>query len=248
MTFPKFEGEIPHLTTEQMIEVDRLMAEKYEIELPQMMENAGRCLAMLALQLFLKGNAKGKKVAILAGTGGNGGCAMVGARRLFNWGANVTVYISKPAGRMTPATAQQMAVLRCMEVDVQLPNGLESDDARYDLIIDGILGYSMKGDPRGGAKKMISWANDRATPILSLDTPSGVELATGTIHDPSIKANATLTLALPKQGLFNEEVKPYRGQLYLADISVPPVLYHEKSLGLKVGPVFSQSDILLLEG
>ena len=46
---------IPSITTEQMIEVDRLMIEVYKIELIQMMENAGRCLALTAKRHFFKG-------------------------------------------------------------------------------------------------------------------------------------------------------------------------------------------------
>ena len=38
--------KIPAITTEEMIEVDRLMVEEYRIELIQMMENAGRGLAI----------------------------------------------------------------------------------------------------------------------------------------------------------------------------------------------------------
>jgi hypothetical protein len=39
------QANVPYLTTEQMIEVDRAMIEDYHIELIQMMENAGRNLA-----------------------------------------------------------------------------------------------------------------------------------------------------------------------------------------------------------
>jgi len=41
-------SDVPNLTTEQMVEVDRTMIEDYRIELIQMMENAGRNLAHLA--------------------------------------------------------------------------------------------------------------------------------------------------------------------------------------------------------
>ncbi len=60
-------GEVPDLDTEQMIEVDRAMIEDYEIELIQMMENAGRNLAHLARGRFLEGNPCGKRVVVLAG-------------------------------------------------------------------------------------------------------------------------------------------------------------------------------------
>ncbi|MEL6969469.1 MAG: hypothetical protein AAFZ63_02090 [Bacteroidota bacterium] len=45
-----------------MIEVDRLMMEEYKIELIQMMENAGRCLAILATKRFLKKQLGSKQV------------------------------------------------------------------------------------------------------------------------------------------------------------------------------------------
>ena len=61
MKIPIFKGYIPRLTTAQMIEVDRLMIEKYGIELLQMMENAGRNLAHLASERFFQGNPNGKK-------------------------------------------------------------------------------------------------------------------------------------------------------------------------------------------
>jgi len=69
MTIPIYEGELPSLTTEQMIEVDRAMMQDLRIELIQMMENAGRHLAHLARVRFFDGNPGGKKVVVLAGTG-----------------------------------------------------------------------------------------------------------------------------------------------------------------------------------
>jgi NAD(P)H-hydrate epimerase len=64
---------VPYLTTDQMREVDRLMVEEYGIVLLQMMENAGRGLARLARDRFLGGDARGRRVAVLVGSGGNGG-------------------------------------------------------------------------------------------------------------------------------------------------------------------------------
>ena len=73
--------EVPYLTTEQMTELD---IEDYGIELVQMMENAGGHLAQLARRLFLGGNAIGKWVVVMAGSGGNRGGSMVCARHLHN--------------------------------------------------------------------------------------------------------------------------------------------------------------------
>jgi NAD(P)H-hydrate epimerase len=67
-----------------MVEVDRAMIEDYHIELIQMMENAGRNLAHLARTRFLSGNPRGREIVALVGNGGNGGGALVAARRLHN--------------------------------------------------------------------------------------------------------------------------------------------------------------------
>ena len=90
-------SRVPGLTTVQMIEVDRAMIEDFRIELIQMMENAGRNLAHLARTRFLGGDPRAKRVIALAGGGGNGGGALVAARRLHNWGAEVTVGLAQSA-------------------------------------------------------------------------------------------------------------------------------------------------------
>ena len=108
--------QIPAIPTQQMIEVDRAMMEDYHIELIQMMENAGRNLAHLARERFLAGNPRGKRVTVLAGTGGNGGGGLVAARRLHNWGAQVTVVITKPAEDYRGVPAHQRDILQRMGV------------------------------------------------------------------------------------------------------------------------------------
>jgi NAD(P)H-hydrate epimerase len=83
-------------------------------------------------------------------------------------------------------------------------------------------------------------------PVLSLDVPSGIDATTGAIYDPAIRADVTLTLALPKEGLRTPGVDDHVGDLYVADIGVPPGLY-EEFLGIHVGPIFARSGILRLK-
>jgi NAD(P)H-hydrate epimerase len=242
---PFIKEEIPYLSTKQMIEVDRAMMEDYKIGLIQMMENAGRNLAHLARVRFLGGNPEGKQVIILAGTGGNGGGALVSARRLHNWGAKVHVFITKPDEDFKSVPALQLDILRRMNVQVAQASAIESI-RDVDLIIDGLIGYSLKGAPYGTNADLIRWANNQPAPVLALDVPSGIDTTTGTVFDPAIRAEATMTLALPKEGLRVSGVKKYVGELYLADISVPPALYSEPALALDVGTIFAKSDILRL--
>ena len=142
MDIREIDKNILMIDTPQMIEVDRLMIEEYRIELIQMMENAGRCLAIVARDVFLGKDPEGKKVCILAGTGGNGGGALVCARRLSNWGANVSIVLTGTDDKMTKVPRHQLGILRRM--GVRISNAQLIEDS-YDLIVDGIIGYSVKG-------------------------------------------------------------------------------------------------------
>ena len=221
---------VPALTTEQMRAVDHVMVEGLHIELVQMMENAGRSLAELAIIRFSP-----RSLTILAGPGGNGGGGLVAARHLANRGCQVQVVLTEP-DRLTPVPAHQADILARMGVTIA------SRPATADLIIDAVIGYSLRGDPAGAAAQLITWANDQAAPVLALDTPSGLDLTTGTAANPAVWAAATLTLALPKVGLLDA---PNVGELYLADISVPPLVYQR--MGIPVPELFRQASLLRID-
>lgn len=141
--------------------------------------------------------------------------------------------------------AHQLDILRPMKVSVVQAVAITTVD-RPNLIVDGAIDYSLQGAPRGMASHLIQWANQQAAPILSLDVPSGTDTATGTVYEPAIRARATMTLALPKEGLRAPGVEARVGEGYLADISVPPGLYAEATLALEVGNLFAESEIFRL--
>ncbi len=155
------------------------------------------------------------------------------------------MFVAKPDEDFKAVPAHQLDILRRMGVPVSLADTV-SEAGTPDLIVDGVIGYSLKGAPRGAAGDLIRWANRQAAPILALDAPSGVDTTSGTVFEPAIEATATMTLALPKAGLRAPGVESHVGELYLADISVPPELYAEPALDLDVGPIFAESDILRL--
>lgn len=245
MEFPKPTQTIPYLTTAQMAEVDRMMIQDYKIELIQMIENAGRNLAHLARARFLDGKPAGKTAIVLAGSGGNGGGALVSARWLHNWGARVLVYLSRPDEDFPPVPAHQLEIVRRLGIPLA-PGGQISYAEHADVVIDGLIGYSLNGAPHGTTADLIRWANRQPAPVLALDAPSGVDTTTGKVFDPAIQAAATLTLALPKAGLFVTDTKAVVGELYLADIGVPPQLYAKIDPGISAVNLFTESEIIRL--
>jgi len=229
--------DIPALTTEQMIEIDRLMIEDYGIQLIQMMENAGRNLADLTSQL-LYDTPSGRTICVLCGRGNNGGGGMVAARHLLNCGADV--HIIRLAGALKEVPALQWRILNKMGVR----NDPHFSLSQTDIIIDALIGYGLQGKLRPEVAAWIETMNKSGKTILALDSPSGLNTNSGKTSESTVRAEATLTLALPKIGLMNEEARPYVGTLYLADIGVPPSLY--RTLGLEVDFIFSKNSIIKL--
>jgi len=235
--------EIPLLSTDQMREVAGLMVEEYQIEPLQTLEKVGRNLALLAKQL-LDGDIVDRPLVVLAGRGHNGAGGLVAARHLLNWGAWVQVLLTHPPEDYAGVAAHQLAILQALDAPLAwAEEGWELPLA--DLVIDALIGYGLRGDPMGKARDLIQLANSSHAPILSLEAPSGLDVTSGSLHTPHIRAAATMMLTLPSMGLFVEPGLRACGQLYLADSGVPPQLYAR--LGLDVPPLFSRDTIVSID-
>lgn len=232
---------LPVLSKAQARELERLMLRQYHISGPQMLENGGHAAAQLACDL-LDGDIVDRPIVVLGGRGLPGGAALAAARRLMNWGAWVQVVCAYPAAAYRGVQGQQLAALQAAGAALAwAEDGWELPPC--DLLIDAVLGgapVSAYGPERG----LIELANSNPAPILSLDAPSGVDGERGRLLTPHVRAAATLALALPKGGLRSEAAAAVCGDLYLADIGVPPALYAQ--MGIDAPPIFGCNSILPL--
>ena len=218
------------LTTDDMIEVDRVMIEDLDIQLKQMMENAGRSLAWLAIRLWNPGT-----VSVFVGPGGNGGGGLVAARHLHTTGRRVEVV--RATESFAPVPADQFAIVERLGIPIV---DEPSEDA--EALLDAMLGYSLRGAPRSPMAELIDSINASDAKTLSLDAPSGLDTASGLTPGNVVMADATMTLAMPKQGLTEHAAV---GDLYLANISVPTSVYTE--MGFDVGSPFGDGPIVRVE-
>ncbi len=204
--FPTVEaGALPWLTVEQMVEADRLAVEEFGIELLQMMEHAESSLAELTHTLAAPG-----PVTVLAGGGNNGGGGLAAARHLVDRGRAVSVVLATD----TPGSAPRhhLRTLAAMGIE---PRREPPDDR---VVVDALVGYGLEGPLRGRAAELARWTAGRF--VVSLDFPSGRR------HPGGVDAAATLTLALPKEGLRGLD------PLYLATLGLPPALWARMGIDL----------------
>lgn len=211
---------IPAVTADQMREIDRIAMEEMGPNLFQMMENAGRSLAMATIENL---GVHRQSVVVLAGGGGNGGGGICAARHLANHGVDVTLVLADES-RLGDVPAQQLSVYRSTRGQMCRPDQLASLDAH--VVIDALIGYSLAGAPRGTVAELITFAKASSELVISLDVPSGIDATTGDAPADHVTAGLTVTLALPKTGLDNAAV----GQLELADIGIPRAVYKQAGI------------------
>ncbi len=204
---------VPAVTTEQMREVDRVSIEEVGPNLHQMMENAGRNLASLCVEMLGAGWAT-SPIVVLAGTGGNGGGGICAARHLANHGGQVTLVVSEVA-RLAGVPAEQLALYRASGGRLAETGDLRT--LKPSLTVDAVLGYSLGGAPHGAVADLIGWMLLGDAPVVALDVPSGVDATTGDSPGVHVQAATTMSLALPKTGLAIDAV----GELWVADIGIP---------------------------
>ena len=205
--------QVPVITADQMREVDRVAVEETGPNLFQMMENAGRNLALQVIETSGAHWARAR-IIVLAGGGGSGGGGICAARHLVNRGLDVKLCLAE-ADRLGPVPAFQRKIFGAAagpEIGIA-----DLQHETPDLIVDALIGYGLQAAPAGLTADLIRWANGSGAPILALDVPSGVDSTTGLTPGAFIRARWTMTLALPKSGLLPEKT----GDLVLADIGIP---------------------------
>lgn len=210
--------------TERQIEKLDILAVKYGLQIQQMMELAG--YHMLEVFKVLK-IQKSKKVVIVVGKGNKGGDGLCEARHLINRGYGVQVVLL--SSTMSEAALHQLKLLRKMKANIILYSHNKKRVAQLinksDILIDSLIGYHLKGAPRGLFKEVIEMMNASKKKIIAYDIPSGMEATSGKCYEPCIKAWATLTLAVPKKAFKNKKAKVSVGKLFLGDIGIPKFLY-----------------------
>jgi len=226
------------LKAEQMKEIDRRATDDYMIPSLVLMENAG--LRVLETIRGLIGELSKVKIVILAGKGNNGGDGLVVARHLINAGARVDAFLMGEPQNLSSDCYVNYNILEKMNA-IPFPLGNDEDFKclmtsllSADLIVDAIYGTGFRGSIDHFEARVIQMINLSKAPVVAVDIPSGVEADTGKVNETAVKADHTVTFALPKLGQVLEPGRDYVGALTVADISIPKSLLEDEKLKLNL--------------
>ncbi|MEU1821950.1 NAD(P)H-hydrate dehydratase [Streptomyces abikoensis] len=176
---------------------------------------AAACADLLGRRVY------GARVALLVGSGDNGGDALYAGARLARRGAGVTAVL------LTPDRAHPGGLRALRGAGGRAVTAGEGVGAvrRADLVVDGIVGIGGKGAPREPAQELVAAAEGAL--IVAVDLPSGVDADTGEAPDAAVRADATVTFGTYKPGLLVDPAREHAGALRLVDIGLGPWLPSE---------------------
>lgn len=184
---------------------------------------ARRC----ALLLQDQGGVYGARVLLLVGAGNNGGDALFAGAMLARRGAVVQALLLAPE-RVHGAGLAALRRAGGREVDA-VP-------ARVDLALDGIVGLGGSGGLRPDAEAAVQLLAARRTTVVAVDIPSGVDVDTGGVAGPAVRADVTVTFGCLKPALVVGPAAPYAGEVELVDIGLGPWLRVDAALAVPEWP------------
>ena len=202
-----------------------------EFSLPGLvlMENAGRTVASYVSQFLAQEKGGKGRVLIFSGPGNNGGDGFVAGRHLLNKGLDVKLISSVSmlerykGDAFTNANAFMKVGGKIAFSDELSDSQLVNEIKEADICVDALLGVGFKGVPEGEIARLIK-ALRKASFVVSVDVPSGVESSTGCVPGAAVMADVTITMHVYKLGLYIAPGAFYSGRVLLADIGVHPML------------------------
>lgn len=228
--------DVPHVGATQVRDVRRWL-ETHGVSAGVMAEQAGRAVAH-AVRRLVDGSLEGTAVTVLAGPSRNGAGGLAAARLLMAAGARVDVRLLGPS-----RIPGQVALLRRAGALVSGYESFRGAPPPGEVVVDAVLGIGAVPPLHGVPQAAAEWLRRTAAPVVAVELPSGISADHG-LHGPCITADVTIALGLPVRGAAHRVVQAYLGDLYLADLGIPPAVWAE--VGVAGAPVFADGPLVRL--
>ena len=197
-----------------------LNAEYLGVSTPQLMESAGRSVALEVASRV----AAPSRIIVYCGTGRNGGDGMVAARHLASLGYNVSLVL---VGRESDITDNVVEAnwrpVKQMTNSIQSRSVPDSSLVRAEegeVVVDALLGIGVKGQLRPPILQAVQAINESKGFKVAVDIPTGIDADTGDVCGEAVKADLTVTFHREKTGL--SKAKKYLGELKVVSLGFPP--------------------------
>ena len=222
------------LNAEQMKNIDRRATERFGVPSIVLMENA----AVAVVDAIFEHYPDADRVAIVCGTGANGGDGFAIARHLENRGVvPAIVLVGKRSSVKGDAETNLLICERLGIPTYELEGADEVDEALAhiadaDLLVDALFGTGLNRAPSGVHADVIRGIAELRIPVIAVDLPSGANASSHEVFEPCVQAEVTVTFAAPKVCHIFEPAALYCGEVIVADISIPEIAIEDETVTL----------------
>ncbi|MFP4187443.1 MAG: NAD(P)H-hydrate dehydratase, partial [Acholeplasmataceae bacterium] len=206
----------------EMHHADRMTIETERITGFELMRRAGTAMfqALVDHELIDREH----EILVLAGSGNNGGDALVIASHLVDAGYSVRVYtigkISHRSTEMNDALKRVLAKDTPQEhLDETSFAAFRTDLERADRLIDGMFGTGFDQKLDAFRSSVIEAINRAKLDVISIDLPSGINARNGLCRT-AIRASTTLVIQHEKPGNLLGDAPDYHGNRIVIDIGI----------------------------
>jgi hydroxyethylthiazole kinase-like uncharacterized protein yjeF len=207
---------------EQCKKIDELSQTEFHLPSEVLMEAAGVSAAREIEQAYFPEINRGR-ISIVCGPGNNGGDGLVIARHLHSAGYRDLAVFLLGSSR-SKLYQEQLTRLHLQGINVtdagREPKTLEKIKSSS-LIVDAIFGIGLNQKVSEEFASAIQLMNQSKVPIVSIDTPSGLDCDRGVILGAAVRASMTLSFGLGKPGFFISEGPATVGRLRILPIGFP---------------------------
>jgi len=218
-------------TAQQIRNIDQRATREFGIPSMVLMENAAAAIAS-EMERFFDG-LLGVRVGIICGKGNNGGDGLALARRLRIRGVPVRVALLAPYASLKNEAGLNLSILRKTDVEI-VPNASTAAIAEIvewsDVLVDAMLGVGLSTPLKGNYAFASELLNIAGRPVAAIDIPTGIDADTGAVMGTAVRADLTVTMALPKRGLVLYPGAAFAGELRVADIGIPTEVIERENL------------------
>ena len=170
----------------------------------------------------------GKHFIILAGKGNNGGDGYVIARLLAqNTTSKVSVYSICAIEKLKGDALLNAVRIPCRVEFKEIHHLPDECFTEGTIFVDCLLGTGIRGSIKEPYSNFIHQVNCSSLPVIAIDIPSGINADNGKIENIAMQADLTITMGLPKAGLFLGQGMEYCGRTRLVDIGIRKNLIEE---------------------
>lgn len=210
------------VTSNQMYQAE-CNAVKRGFTFPQLMENAGQACAAAIKKHFCISKQNPRNILILCGKGKNGGDGFVIARKMWEYGCDVTVLLAcgepKAHDSIEMFSLVEAAGINVIRYDNNLTL-LKPYFDNADIIVEAIFGTGFTGSLNHSLSVLAQAANAAEARIVSIDVPAGADCDTATVQGTVFKADMTIAISAYKPIHIMKPCSKYCGRTVIADIGI----------------------------